>query len=227
MTTTPKPIPSPTTPAAQPRGRGARRALTIVEVAVSVVVVAGLLVAALRTLAAVARARTVQAAQCQAPALARQLMAEIRQTRYADDLVPEGPLGPEAGEVDNKSRLGFDDVDDYAGQIELSPRARDGTSLPGAGTYRRDVAVDLVAPGSPDTVVGVDAGLKRVTVTVTGATSKATLVALVSKYGAAERTPRARTRTTYVTGVGIQLKVGNAPGRIYSGTSLANPVAVP
>ena len=202
-------------------------ALTIVEVAVSVVVVAGLLVAALQTLAAVARARTVQASQCQAPALAKQLMAEIRQTRYADDLVPEGPLGPEAGEVDNKSRGGFDDVDDYANHVESSPRARDGTALPGAGSYVREVAVDLVAPDLPDQVIGVDMGLKRVTVTVTGSASKATLVALVSKFGASQQTPRARTRTTYVTGVGVQLKVGDAPGRIYSGTSLANQVAVP
>jgi len=194
---------------------------------VSVVIVAVLLVAALRTLGAAARARTVQAAQCQGPALARQLMAEIRQARYADDLVPTGPLGPEAGEVVGKDRTAFDDVDDYNGLSESSPRGRDGTTLTGAGDFKRDVTVEWVRPDQPDTVVATDSGLKRITITVTGSTSKATLVALVSKYGASEQTPRIHTRTTYVTGINVNLKTGGESSRIYSGTSIPNQVAVP
>src|SRR5216110_119218 len=125
-------------PHRRPRG-SAPRGLTIVEAAISVVIVAVLLVAALETLGAAARARVIQAGQCQAPALAGQLMAEIRQANYADDAVPNGPLGPEAGEVNGKDRTGFDDVDDYNGLSESPCRARDGSSLPAIGDWKRDV----------------------------------------------------------------------------------------
>jgi type II secretory pathway pseudopilin PulG len=198
--------------------------LTIVEAAVSVVIVAVLLVAALRTLGASARARGVQAAQCQGPALARLLMAEIRQARYADDVVPNGPLGPENGEVNVKDRTLFDDVDDYNGFSEESPRARDGSPLPGLSDWHRDVTVAWVRPDQPDVVVNTDTGLKRITVTVTGAGAPAKLVALRSKYSTYEQLPRKR--TTYVSGVGVELRTGSSP-RIYSAANVRNSVATP
>jgi type II secretory pathway pseudopilin PulG len=199
--------------------------LTIVEAAVSVVIVAVLLVAALRTLGASARARVVQAAQCQGPALARLLMAEIRQARYADDAVPNGPLGPEAGEVNGKDRTLFDDVDDYNGSSEDSPRARDGSPLPGLGDdWHRNVIVEWVRPDQPDVVVNMDTGLKRITVSVTGPGAPARLIALRSKYSTYEQLPRKR--TTYVSGVGVELRTGSS-SRIYSAANVRNPVATP
>jgi MSHA pilin protein MshD len=190
----------------------------------SVVIVAIVLVAALQTLGAAARARAVQAAQCQAPALARLLMAEIRQCQYTDDTLPAGPLGPEAGESNGKDRSLFDDVDDYNGLSESSPRARDGTSMSGAGNWQRQVAVEWVSPDNPGVVVKQDAGLKRITVRVFGPGPTATLVALRSKYSNYDLRPHAR--TTYVAGVGVEFKT-SGDGRVYSGTNLANPVAVP
>jgi MSHA pilin protein MshD len=204
--------------------RVAGRGLTIVEAAMSVVIVAVVLVAALQTLGAAARARAVQAAQCQAPALARLLMAEIRQARYADDMTPGAPLGPDANEINGRDRTAFDDVDDYNGLVESSPRNRDGSSMSSAGNWQRQVTVEWVLPLDPAVVVATDYGLKRITVTVTGPGPTARLVALRSKYGGYDLRPHAK--TTYVAGVGIEFKTGG-DGRVYSGTNLANQVAVP
>jgi type II secretory pathway pseudopilin PulG len=210
-------------PRRSPTKHGAR-AITIVEAAVSVVIVAVLLVAALRTLGAAARARVVQSAQAQGPSLARLLLAEIRATRYADPEMPDGPLGPEAGESAVKDRTGFDDVDDFNGFTESPPRARDGSPLPNLSAWRRDVAVEWVQPDQPDTVVNTDLGLKRITVTVTGNGVTARLVALRSRYGTYDQLPRQR--TTYVAGAGVELKTGS-DARHFSGTNLSNQVVTP
>ena len=204
--------------------------MMLIEAAVCVVIVGIMLVAALQTVAASARARRVQAGQAQGPALARQLLAEIRQCRYAeesadDPLALPAPLGPDPGEVDAKSRLLFDDVDDYHGLSEGTARGRDGRSLKGGDDWKREVTVEYVRPESPDVVVLDDQGLKRVTVTVTGPGGVTTkLVALRSKFGGAEQLPRVR--TTYVTGVTVGLRLGSEGNAIQSGTSLPGPVEV-
>src|SRR5215218_10495906 len=217
-----------------------RAGLMLVEAAVCVVIVAVMLVAALQTVGAAAKARRVQVNQCQGPALARQLLAEVRQCRYAEELpqpttTPGGAigllvlpaaLGPDVGEADTKSRAAFDDVDDYEGLDESPPRARDGSALQATGEWRRTVSVVYVRPDDPDAVVLDDQGVKRVTVTVTGPGGAATtLAALRSRYGAYDQMPRAR--TTYVTGVNVALRVGENGRRVYSGATLANQVEVP
>jgi len=202
----------------------ARAGLTIVEAAMSVMIVSVVLVAALQTLGGAARARAVQAAQCQAPALARLLMAEIRQARYSDDLTPDAPLGPDTNEINGKDRTLYDDVDDYNGLVETALRARDGSNLSGSGNWQRQVSVEWVQPDNPARVIAQDLGLKRITVTVTGPGPTVRLVALRSKYSAYELRPRAK--TTYVGGVGVELKNSN-DSRVYSGTNVSNQVAVP
>jgi hypothetical protein len=225
--------------------------MMLIEAAVCVVIVGVMLVAALQTVAASARARRVQAGQARGPALARQLLAEVRQCRYSEESTAEavntsttsttsstsstsvtstvvalsGLLGPDAGEVDAKSRLLFDDVDDYHGLSESSARGRDGKALKGGDDWKREVTVEYVRPESPDVVVTDDQGLKRITVTVTGpAGVTTTLVALRSKFGGAEQLPRVR--TTYVTGITVGLRLGGDGNAIQSGTSLPGPVGV-
>src|SRR4051794_8571179 len=217
-----------------------RAGLMLVEAAVCVVIVAVMLVAALQTVGAAAKARRVQVNQCQGPARAGRLPAEVRQCRYAEEVpqptstsggaigmvVLPAALGPDAGEVDSKSRAAFDDVDDYDGLDESPPRARDGGAMPGTGEWRRKVSVVYVQPDDPNAVVFDDQGVKRITVTVTGPGGAATtLVALRTRYGAYDQMPRAR--TTYVTGVNVALRIGEDGRRIYSGASLANQVEVP
>lgn len=225
--------------------------MMLIEAAVCVVIVGVMLVAALQTVAASARARRVQAGQARGPALARQLLAEVRQCRYSEESTAEavntsttsttsstsstsvtstvvalsGLLGPDAGEVDAKSRLLFDDVDDYHALSESSARGRDGKALKGGDNWKREVTVEYVRPESPDVVVTDDQGLKRITVTVTGpAGVTTTLVALRSKFGGAEQLPRVR--TTYVTGITVGLRLGGDGNAIQSGTSLPGPVGV-
>ena len=219
--------------------------MMLIEAAVCVVIVGVMLVAALQTVAASARARRVQAGQARGPALARQLLAEVRQCRYSEESTAEavntsttsstsvtstvvalsGLLGPDPGEVDAKSRLLFDDVDDYHALSESSARGRDGKALKGGDNWKREVTVEYVRPESPDVVVTDDQGLKRITVTVTGpAGVTTTLVALRSKFGGAEQLPRVR--TTYVTGITVGLRLGGDGNAIQSGTSLPGPVGV-
>ena len=224
-----------------PRGHG----MMLVEAALCVVIVGVMLVAALQTVGATARARRVQVGQSQGPALARQLMAEIRQCRYAEEpsavatssstsststtsasaAALPAPLGPDTGELDNKSRLLFDDVDDYHGLSESSARGRDGRTLKGGDEWKRDVTVQYVRPESPDVVVLDDQGLKRITVTVSGPGGiTTTLVALRSCFGGAEQLPRVR--TTYVTGVNVGLRLGDGGKYVQSGASLPGQVGV-
>lgn len=211
--------------------------LMLVEAVICVVIVAVMLVAALQTVAAAAKARSIQVNQCQGPALARQLMAEIRQCRYSEEssatattttsapvavsALPN-PLGPDDGEVVGKDRTLFDDVDDYNGLTE-SPRSRDGLSLK-LDNFQWKAAVEYVQPGTPQDVVADDRGVKRITVTVTSPAGTTQLVALRSRYASYDQLPRAK--TTYVSAVNVRLRVGEGGRTIQSGTNLANQVGV-
>ena len=209
--------------------------LMLVEAVICVVIVAVMLVAALQTVAAAAKARSIQVNQCQGPALARQLMAEIRQCRYSEEssattttsapvavsALPN-PLGPDDGEVVGKGRTLFDDVDDYNGLTE-SPRSRDGLSLK-LDNFQWKAAVEYVQPGTPQDVVADDRGVKRITVTVTSPAGTTQLVALRSRYASYDQLPRAK--TTYVSAVNVRLRVGEGGRTIQSGANRANQVGV-
>ena len=144
------------------RRRDRATGFTLVEASVSVLIVGVMLVAALQT---VSHSRLVQyrlAERARGEHLARALLAEIVQQRYADpDVAPV--FGPELGE----SRATYDDVDDYNGLNDTLLTARDGVALavPRANTWRRAVVITwmnpaTLAPASPH----LESGAKRVTV---------------------------------------------------------------
>src|SRR4051812_43601097 len=89
----------------RPRRRGG---LSLVEVMLAVVIMSTMLVAAFSAVGASAKGRLAQQESSFGLSLARQLMAEIMQTRY-QDLISPG-FGIETGET---SRSKYDDVDDY------------------------------------------------------------------------------------------------------------------
>jgi prepilin-type N-terminal cleavage/methylation domain-containing protein len=151
----------------RPRRRPAA-GFTLVEVVVSMAVVALAIVAALQTIGAVVRTRGTVHERRAGRALARALAAEIAGQAYAEPLAtPGGPLGPEAGEADG-TRAAFDDVDDYAGWSASPPAEADGTPCDGCdATWTRSVAVEWVAPGDYGTTRAAASGAKRITVTVT------------------------------------------------------------
>ena len=140
-------------------------AFTLVEVMMSVVVVAVMFVAALNTVGSTRLGEYKIAERNRGQLLAQALMAELLQRPYED---PSDPVvfGTETGEG-TSNRTDFDDVDDYHNWSQSPPQRRDGTVLPDLNGWGRSAALVWVNPANLSQVVGTDQGLKRITVTVT------------------------------------------------------------
>lgn len=133
------------------------RGMTLVEVAVSTVIVGVMMTAALSAVAASAKERVAMANAATAQALGEALMSEI-------DAVPCGS-GMMAVALGASNRAAFDDVGDYSGLSDSPPKERDGTPISGVAGFSRSVSVTNVDPttlgsGSPTS------GFRKVVVTV-------------------------------------------------------------
>ncbi|CAN5703508.1 hypothetical protein BH09PLA1_BH09PLA1_08100 [soil metagenome] len=138
------------------RPRAHRSAFTLVEVAVSVVIVGLLLATSVQVVGAAKIGQYRLTERARGNALAKALLAEILQLAYADP-------NTEAGET----RATFDDVDDYDGLNESPPVFKDGTAMtvPQASTWQRTVAVTWIDPLTLATT-GSESGAKKIVVTV-------------------------------------------------------------
>lgn len=200
---------------------GTQRAFTMAESVVSLVVVAGMMVAALNMVGSAARARQIQTAEGQGLALANHLMTEILQTQYEDQDDSASTFGPEPDEVDG-TRANFDDVDDYNGWVASPPRTKGGTPFTEYNGWVRKVSVHYANAMQPDADSYSDTGLKRITVEVTSDKNvKTTLVALRAENGAYDHTV-AGDATTYVGSVGVTLQIGPTSPAVVSGINLLN-----
>jgi len=202
-----------------------RRGMTLIEAAVSIVIVAMMLVAAVSSLGSFARARRSQFERCAGGALARGLMSEILQARYLEPDV-EVWFGRDAGEAADV-RTAWDDVDDYNGLSECPPKTKDGAAITAAAGWTRKVAVEYVQADNPNQVSSTDTGLVRITVSATspmGVTT--TLQALRSDESIYDQPPR--TDTTYVSWVGTEMQIGpDQARRLTTGTHVLNRIPVP
>jgi len=159
-----------------------RRGFSLIEAVVSMVIVGGLFVVAMNTVGA---SRTRQLANAQrrtALLLAEDLMAEILQRPYADPDQMQAN-GPETGESTG-NRMGFDDVDDYFGWSASPPEYRDGTAIPWADGYQREVSGTWLDPNNLSQTSGTETGIKRIEVQVKYGDRK-----LVALYAARARCP--------------------------------------
>lgn len=140
------------------------RGFTLVEAAVSSVLVGVLLVASLQALAAARMARYKNAELARATLLADGLLNEIRALPYSD---PAGSsiLGYDFAE-NGVWRGSFDDVDDFNGWTESPPQLPDGTPMDGYDSWSRSVRVYWCNPASPSGTSGAETGLKRIVVVV-------------------------------------------------------------
>ena len=196
-----------------------RRGTSLIEVAVSTLIVGLLLVAATRTVGAVFRTQAATANLYDGTALCKELLTEIMQSYYEDPEDPGGPIALEIGEVVG-TRQDWDDVDDYDNLVETPPVDRQGNPIAGYNGWTRAVSVDYVNANDPENPVGTDEGLKRIIVTATAPDgTQTTLQALRSHQGVLEQDPDAR--STLVTWVGGELQIGGtAAGR--GDTNLVN-----
>lgn len=156
--------------------RPRRPGFTLVEAAISTILVSGLLVAALNTVGATKLGQQNTAERGRAFLLAQELMSEIMRQDYAD---PEdvGPIdlrdpalttsvmGLDSGESAS-NRSGFDDVDDYY-NWSRQPQNKDGSAIPNLTGWKRIVEVERRSLADPTQPTATEEGLKHITVQVT------------------------------------------------------------
>jgi Tfp pilus assembly protein PilE len=184
-----------------------RRGLTLVEAALSVVMVSVLILMSLSSMGSIAKGRQVVTQGYQGTMLAEQLMTEICQNRYVD---PNNgtALAPATNEKSTPaSRNLFVGVGNYNAWSETPPQYKNGTTISNFTGWTRAVAVAYITP-STMAVSATDTGVMRITVTVTDPRgSVTTLVGLRSTGGQYDVKPA--TATTCVRWVGVQLQVGS------------------
>jgi type II secretory pathway pseudopilin PulG len=132
--------------------------MSLIEVAVSTVIVGVMMTAALSAVAASAKERAAMANSATAQALGEALLAEIESVACGRGVI--------AANLGAPNRAAFDDVGDYAGLDDSPPKERDGTAIAGVTGFARSVGVTNVDPttlatGAPDS------GFRKVVVTVT------------------------------------------------------------
>ena len=141
-----------------------RPAFTLVEAVISLVIISGLLVAALNTVGASRLSQYKTSLRCQGQLLAQSLLAEIVAQAYAD---PNGAavFGPETGEG-SSTRTDFDDVDDYDNWLASPPTEKDGTPMSTWTDWQRMVTVEWIDPLDPTQIEASESQAKAVTVEI-------------------------------------------------------------
>jgi hypothetical protein len=143
--------------------RPAARALTIVEVVVSMAVVSSMLAASLYA-AAASRATLLRwHDRAVATELADDLLGTVAAFPYSS---PSGSiLGIELDDVlGNKTT--YDDVDDFDAWTESPPQDANGAPLAGFSGWSRSVRVRWVVATAPDTSSASESGVKEIVVIV-------------------------------------------------------------
>ena len=139
-------------------------AFSLAETAISILLVGGLVVAALNTVGASVAGREFTRNRGRGDLLAHHLMSEILRQSY-EEPVDTPTMGRESGESGG-SRSSYDDVDDYDGWVSSPPEEKNGTALADLTGWERSVTVEFVDPNMLTTVSATETGVKRITVTV-------------------------------------------------------------
>ena len=170
------------------------RGITLVETAVSVLIVSMLVLASMQSLTSSFKSSQFSQNRSKGMFLAEQLLVELSLLPWRD---PQNPatadtVGRDTGDPSNVTRRDqLDDVDDFDNWLESPVATRAGTSLSGVpAAWRRSVLVDNVSPTNPSSTVADNAGqgVRRLTVVVDdGLTELARLSVLVSSADAALR----------------------------------------
>lgn len=143
-----------------------RPAFSLAESLFCVLLVGGLLVAALYAVGDTTVARKFTGDRGVGQLLAQDLMTEIVRLPYKDpDQTPA--YGTEPGEVTGNRSL-FDDIDDFHNWSAAPPAYANGTAMSNLTGWTRTVKVERVANGQFNTPgdAGSETGIKRITVEI-------------------------------------------------------------
>ena len=142
-----------------------RAAFSLIETAISVLLVGVLMVAALQAMGASRRREGETVDRLIGQQLASALINEILLQDYREPEADEASIfGPEMGESTGNRAL-FDDVDDYAGWSSSPPEDRSGNALAGLAGWTRSASVIWADPLTFDASASINTGLKKITVT--------------------------------------------------------------
>lgn len=138
--------------------------MAMVEIVFSIMLVGGLVVAAIHTVGSSVMGRQITSDHNRGHLLAQELMSEILQNDYREnsEIIT---FGKELGETGG-TRLHFDDVDDYDDWIASPPQTKDGTSYTNLTGWQRSVFVDYVIPTDFTITTFENTGVKRINVKV-------------------------------------------------------------
>lgn len=141
-----------------------RRALSLIEVVASTMIVGLMAVATLNALGAATKSSDSIGNRAIALGLADELLSEITQQPYSD---PDGStgFGRESGEAASPRSI-FDDLDDYNSWNASPPQYRDGTAIPNRTNWRQRVVITRVVPANPSQTAATEQGAKRIRVTI-------------------------------------------------------------
>ncbi|MFP4354908.1 MAG: prepilin-type N-terminal cleavage/methylation domain-containing protein [Phycisphaerae bacterium] len=139
-----------------------RRGFSLIEALISMILVGGLLVAALNAVGYAKAGQHRLATRRQGRLLAEDLRTEINLQPFQAPGTPEGMLatiGP-AGHEMGPDRSRFNDADDYDKWSSSPPQLQDGTAIPWAANFTRSVSVKWSYFFSPHTTTATPTGMK-------------------------------------------------------------------
>jgi len=148
------------------RDNSSRRGFTLIEAALSLVIVSVVAVAGLNAVSVARKSRTHATEEVQGRMYADGLLAEIVAKRYRDAALPASLLGPDAtDDIGSAASRTVDDVDDYNG-FAMSPMTDEGGNTLSSGSWGCNVTVEWVAASNPGNVSATESGVKRIRVAV-------------------------------------------------------------
>jgi type II secretory pathway pseudopilin PulG len=205
--------------------RTQRRAFTLIEAAISTLIVGVMVAAALSVVGTAARGAAREREWRQSQALAASLMAEVLSMSFRD---PQGgnTFGFEGDETPG-TRATFDDLDDFDGYKESPATDAAGVTLTWSTGWSREAVVENVSPADV-TKAEADSentGLRRVIVTVISPAGKVRrLVALKSSASVVDAFAPV-VGVDRITGVRIGLRVGSSGSALIGGATMYNAPA--
>lgn len=144
-----------------------RRGISLVEVTISMVIVSILSMGVIQMLGISAQTRALSGDRVRGEHLAHQLLAEIQSKAWADPVSGPASFGVRVDEFDGKTRLAYNDVDDYHGWTQSPPLDPDGSPIPGFSGWERSVRVEYATISGSDVIAsGTFERSKLITVTV-------------------------------------------------------------
>jgi prepilin-type N-terminal cleavage/methylation domain-containing protein len=144
-----------------------RRGISLIEVTISMVIVSILSMGVIQMLGISAQARAMSSDRVRGQHLANQMLAEIQSKHWHDPDNGIASFGVAGDEYDGKTRLLYDDIDDYHNWTQSPPLEPNGDGISGFDGWERSVEVHYaLISGGAVTTSGTFQRAKLITVTV-------------------------------------------------------------